>query len=415
MTLPPSINSLCILWVKTMTETTDKTHQDHPPDRHLEQAIDEYLLWMEDEGYNPVSQEDHKETLRLFLDFIRCGEFEWDDIFTLDTVRAFQKQNGLTQAHGVRGLSRYLSERKRIRRPIEIVRHRLPPIYEEYLTYHEQSRQVPYKHIKQIAAVLASLHNYLQSRGIDLSSLEIEHIDSFLAEFFEPFAPATCRAYRSMLRGFLRYLHQDRNILKRDLAALIKSRRSYSQAKPPRFLRPQEIQTLFAGLKLSTPRDLRAYAMVHLAYYLGLRPFEIVKIKLDDISFAKRELTLKERKGDNPMTLPVPEHTIKAIAAYILKGRPKSNRRTLFLNLYAPHRPMRPNSAGCCIRECMRRVNLPSTAYWLRHTYAQNLLESGVTIFEIMEMMGHDKIESTKNYLHVHVKLMRKVLFHEEI
>jgi len=37
--------------------------------------------------------------------------------------------------------------------------------------------------------------------------------------------------------------------------------------------------------------------MVHLAYYLGLRPFEIVKIKLDDVSFAKRELTLEERKG----------------------------------------------------------------------------------------------------------------------
>ncbi len=82
MTLPPSINSLCILWVKTMTETTDKTHQDHPPDRHLEQVIDEYLLWMEDEGYNPVSHEDHKETLRLFLDFIRDGGFKWNDIFT---------------------------------------------------------------------------------------------------------------------------------------------------------------------------------------------------------------------------------------------------------------------------------------------------------------------------------------------
>ena len=262
-----------------MTETTGKD---------LEQAIDAYLPWMKGEGYNPVSYEDHKETLRLFLDFIRCGEFEWNDIFTLDTVKAFQKHHGLTQAHGVRGLSRYLSERKRIRRPIERIRHRLPPIYEDYLTYHEQSRQVPYKRVKQIAAVLASLHNYLQSHDIGLSSLEIEHIDAFLAEFFEPFAPATCRAYRSMLRGFLRYLHQDRNILKRDLAPLIKSRRSYSQAKPPRFLRPQEIQNLFAGLKLSTPKDLRAYAMVHLAYYLGLRPFEIVKIKLYDISFTNR-------------------------------------------------------------------------------------------------------------------------------
>jgi len=50
-----------------MTETTDKTHEDESPDRDLEQAIDAYLLWMKDEGYNPVSREDHKETLRLFL------------------------------------------------------------------------------------------------------------------------------------------------------------------------------------------------------------------------------------------------------------------------------------------------------------------------------------------------------------
>jgi len=41
------------------------------------------------------------------------------------------------------------------------------------------------------------------------------------------------------------------------------------------------------------------------------------------------------------------------------------------------------------------------------------LLESDTSIFEIKEMLGHDKIESTKLYLHVHIKLMRKVLFDE--
>jgi site-specific recombinase XerD len=61
----------------------------------------------------------------------------------------------------------------------------------------------------------------------------------------------------------------------------------------------------------------------------------------------------------------------------------------------------------------IRKAGLTGTAYWLRHTYAQNLLESGATIFEIMQMLGHDKIESTKIYLHVHIKLMRKVLFDE--
>jgi site-specific recombinase XerD len=46
-------------------------------------------------------------------------------------------------------------------------------------------------------------------------------------------------------------------------------------------------------------------------------------------------------------------------------------------------------------------------------SYAQNLLEAGASIFEIKEMLGHDKIESTKLYLHVHIALMRKVLFDE--
>jgi len=115
------------------------------------------------------------------------------------------------------------------------------------------------------------------------------------------------------------------------------------------------------------------------------------------------------------MTLPAPEHTIKSIAAYMLKVRPKSKYRTLFLSLYPPHRPVTPNVVGYHIGKCMRQVNLPSTPYWLRHTYAQNLIESGTPIFEIKEMMGHDKIESTKNYLHIHIKMMRKVLFDEEI
>lgn len=291
----------------------------------------------------------------------------------------------------------------------------LPEIYEDYLAYCEKGKQAPSEQITQIRGLLESLYSYLQKHEIDLSLLEIEHIDAFLAELLSPFMPATCRAYRSRFRGFLRYLYQERKIIKRDLAALVTSRRSYSQAKPPKFLRPQEIQKLFAGLKLNTSANIRTHAMVHLAYYLGLRPFEIARIKLDDISFRERELLVKTRKGNNPMTLPVPEHVAKSIAAYVMKVRPKSRYRTLFITLCTPHRPISKNVVGYCIGKCMRQAKLPSTPYWLRHTYAQNLLESGTPIFEIKEMMGHDKIESTKNYLRIHIKMMREVLFHEQV
>ena len=85
-----------------------------------------------------------------------------------------------------------------------------------------------------------------------------------------------------------------------------------------------------------------------------------------------------------------------------------------FLILTAPYRPISPTTAGHHITDCMRKANLKATAYWMRHTYAQNLLEAGASIYEIKEMMGHDRIESTKKYLYIHIKLMRKVLFDEE-
>ena len=49
----------------------------------------------------------------------------------------------------------------------------------------------------------------------------------------------------------------------------------------------------------------------------------------------------------------------------------------------------------------------------MRHTYAQQLLEAGISVFEIKEMLGHDDIEATNRYLHIHLKLMRRVILGE--
>jgi site-specific recombinase XerD len=175
------------------------------------------------------------------------------------------------------------------------------------------------------------------------------------------------------------------------------------------------LKRLFAGLKLSSASDLRTYAMVHLAYTLGLRPCEVSLLRLDDIFFKAAELCIRTRKNDNPVRLPVPEKTIKAIAAYLVGARPKSSHRRVFLTLQPPFRPMSQNTVTQAINSCMKKIGIPYSAYGLRHTYAQNLLEAGLSLYEIKEMMGHDSIESTKKYLHVHIKLMREVLFDETL
>jgi site-specific recombinase XerD len=70
---------------------------------------------------------------------------------------------------------------------------------------------------------------------------------------------------------------------------------------------------------------------------------------------------------------------------------------------------------GYYLSRCLKKAGLSATAYWLRHTYAQNLLEAGASIYEIKEMLGHDRIDSTRKYLSIHIELMRKVLFDETL
>jgi len=392
---------------------TDKNTQ------RLGQSIGDYLEWIKSMPYqHPNAGMRYSLVLSDFLGFVRQNNIAWENIFTLDTLKEFRKYTTLKNpSHALIGLSSYLFRSRRIPKPLVIPNYQidLPDIYEQYLAYHEQSRQIPYNQVKQVRRVLASFHGYLESHKIDLSSLNIEHLDAFMAEFSQRLVLGTCRLYRCYLRGFLRYLYQERKIIKTDLAPLLVGRRLYSQAKPPKFLRPQEVQRLFDSLKLSTPADIRTYAMVHLAYCLGLRPKEVSLITLDDISFTKGELTVADRKGNNPITLPIAEHTIKAIAAYVVNVRPKSEYRSLFLSFHTPHRPISSAAVVHYISKAMKEAGLSSSAYWLRHTYAQSLLERGVSIFEIKEMLGQDKIESTKNYLHIHIKLMRKVLFNEEL
>jgi len=385
------------------------------PVRTLRRDIDEYLQWMISTGYSFSTCGTYRTELNRFFLFIIRKQIDCNDIFTLNTLEEFQKDTQAATGPGVRGLWQYLFDQKRIHQPIDPPRRRLPDPFEDYLLYYEQTRKVSPIKIVRIRRVLCAFHDYLEKQNIKLPSIRIEQIDAFLAEFFTPFSPVTRQTYRSYLRGFLKYLYHERKIIRKDLAPLVVGARQYAQSKPPKFLRNNEIQRLFDSFEPSAFKDIRNYAMLHLSYGLGLRPDEISLITLDDISFTQSELALTTRKNDRPVKLPLPEDTIKAIAAYIMGARPKSSNRRLFLNLVAPYRPISATSVGQHITECIRKAGLPGSAYWLRHTYAQNLLEAGSSIYEIKEMMGHDNINSSEKYLHVHMKLMRRVIFDEEL
>ncbi len=380
--------------------------------RKLKQAVDDYLLWMISSNYADSTIKNYEQILNHFVQFVHSNNVDWDNVFSSENVDQFYKSAN-RELKAVRALLRYLVEQKRITKPIKKQKHLLADIYEAYLNYYAITRQVNNRRVQAIRRVLVAFHDHLENKQIKLSALTIGQIDDFFAEFNSSFTEATCKVYRSIVRGFLGYLYHQRKILKRDLAPLVVGAPMFAQAKPPTFLRADELKRLFDSIDCFSQTGLRTYAMLQMAYSLGLRPKEICQITLDDISFTKAELSIDDRKCGNPLKLPLPEITIKAIAAYIIGARPQSGHRILFLSRHPPYGPIVPTTVNYHFKILMRKVNPASTAYWLRHTYAQNLLEAGVSIYEIKELRGHDSIESTRKYLLIHIKLMREVLFDE--
>jgi len=390
--------------------------------RMLMEAIGDYMRWVrpvENTGASPGAIRYTRRLTWILMDFLNYAIYKgvaWEEMFTFDTLKAFKNYSGRKgSCSTLRALSDYLFRQGKIDQPLQVSKPDipLPDIYEQYLLYHAQSLQPSAGHLSTLRRILRLLHEYLQRHNIRVPALKIDHLDAFMATL--TVSQNTRRNNRYYLRGFLKYLYNERKIIKRDLAPLLVGPPMFAQRKLPKFLRPKQVKKLFDFLTLSTPTQMRTYAMVHLAYSLGLRPVEISRITLDDISFQLAELTIKERKGGNPVTLPLPEKVIKAIALYVSKGRPESPCRHLFLAHQFPYWPVSSPTLVWHVSRAMKQAGLPSSAYWLRHTYAQNLLHIGRSIYEVKEMMGHQNIQSTQRYLHINTELMRKVLFDEQL
>lgn len=314
------------------------------------------------------------------------------------------------------GAGKNIHSYRRCRVPEELMPppgYPLPEIFQRYLEYYKHQIR-DRRNIGGMRQMLMSLNFYLRESDLMFSEISIQQVDQFLALYNTNYSTGAARSNRSYLRQFLKYLYLD-GYIKKNLSPLVVSPPEFARSKPPKFLRPHEVQKLFKFMNLSTAKDLRIYAAIHLAYYLGLRPGEISSLTLDDISFRQKEIFIRSRKNYSPAHLPVPDNVIKAITAYIVGGRPETQSRTLFLQLVPPYKPVSRGDIPRHIRECMVDNNLQASTYWLRHSYAQNLLESGASIYEIKEMMGHKSIDSSKKYLSIHINLMREIILDETI
>ena len=393
----------------------------------LERQIQNYLEWMRTKEYAQGTIVKCSRVLNRLLDFVVLNQTSWEHTFSCDTLKAFQDHIKAEYAgFVVRGFILYLHRQGVISLPPDALpktrgrsklkRDKLPPIYEQYIHYYQKTRQAGHIQVLRIMATLSALDDYLQKNEIRLEDLNVFHMDTFLVERNINYAPETRIHERSNLRGFLRYLYQERAVIRQDLSVLIQGPPVFAQSNPPRFLTLEQTKKLLESIDLNHPKGLRSYTMTHLMLSLGLRPGEVCKISLDDIGFQKKEISIPDRKNVIPARMPLACATIKALAAYIAWERPKDpGHRFVFCTTRPPFKPITSMAISLDINACFRKAGIEGSAYWLRHTYAQNLLQARASIFEIKEMLGHDIIKTSKKYLHIHTGLMREVLFNEKV
>lgn len=379
------------------------------------QAVQDYLLWMIDRNYSSSTWNFYERLLLRFGSYVSSRDLPWESIFIQTTLHDFGSECKLVQFQSpIRGLARYLYKQQKISKSMDRRKEvALPDRYHQYLIYYKKTHQVCRRQILNSKRVLVLFAEWLTGKNLELKDLRIEHLDSFQVEISNRYAPETRRRHRTVLRGFLGWLYQQK-IIRRNLSPLLVGAPQYARAIPPKFLRPEELRKLFA-IQPQTASDNRTRAMLYLACSLGLRPKEISLISLDDINFARQEIHLPQRKSANPISIPLPLVTIRAVADYIIQTRPESNSRKLFLQLRAPYEPIRSLQVSLSINCWIRKAGVQGSAYWLRHTYAQNLLEAGISIFAIRDMLGHDNIQTTSRYIQIDHLKMREVLFNESL
>jgi integrase len=212
------------------------------------------------------------------------------------------------------------------------------------------------------------------------------------------------------LRTFLRFC-QDRGLCPPGLDVIDRPQR-YRDERPPRAIPWQLAQRFLASIDRSTRMGCRDHAMFYMIAHFGLRPGEVCGLKLADLDLGARTLRVYQSKVRTTIILPLPRRVLRVLQRYLRYGRPRTDRTELFLSVAAPLGPMRRGGVAEAFRRHAERSGLPLTGhspYSLRHGFAMRLLERGVGMKAIGDLLGHRTFESTAVYLRLNTEALREV------
>ncbi|MFK5959655.1 MAG: tyrosine-type recombinase/integrase [Lutibacter sp.] len=248
--------------------------------------------------------------------------------------------------------------------------------------------------IKTYFTFIADFFDYLKDTPLD--TLTNRDVEKFIETVFVPrkYSISTHRQFFSAIKLFKAF-YPECNIDE------IQLKRPKKSKILPTVLSKEEVIDL-----LRCTRNLKHRAALAMIYSAGLRISELLNLKLEHIDIDRRQIIIKNSKGRKDRNIILAQSFIPLMLNYVTSYNPK-----LYFIEGKPYQTYSAESVRSFLHKSSKIAGITKrvTPHTLRHSYATHLLENGIDLRYIQELLGHAKPETTMIYTHVSKKDLLKI------
>lgn len=277
------------------------------------------------------------------------------------------------------------------------------------------------KQVEKIKTTITELIMFLDAAKVhELNEITSNLISKYI-ESLVGFAPVTIAWRISILRQYFKYAYLNKYV-NYPIEFYLPHAPQRVHTKLPTVWTQEQIESLLNSIDTNNPTGKRDYAMMLIGARLGMRVGDIRDLKINDIDWDNKKISIIQNKTKSPLTLPLPNDVGWAIIDYLKNGRPITECENIFVVHNAPYmgKPMQSTLRNN-FNKALKRANIPiekqKRCGWhsLRHSLATNLLQNEVGVTIISDILGHSDPQVAKHYLRVNTEGLRKCTLEVEV